>query len=276
MTAKRLHQTDAPVLWNREIAPGVHHLGLGCRVAFDRARPGQFVMVRLSHSPAPLLRRPFSIHRLIGNANGVTGIELLIKVVGEGTRAMARLGPDDRVDLLGPLGKGFAVSPGTDRVALAGGGIGVAPLVFLADTLVAGGMDAGAVTVFLGAGREDELLCADRFAAMGMTVHLTTDDGSAGQQCLVTHPLEAAAADSPFDLICACGPMAMLACVAGIAAKYGIAAQISIETRMACGLGACLGCAVPRAAEDAGFLHACLDGPVFDAQQLDLSAGFSR
>ncbi|MBI9084082.1 MAG: dihydroorotate dehydrogenase electron transfer subunit [Desulfobacterales bacterium] len=276
MTARRLQQVRVPVLWNRETVPGIFHLGLAVEDAFDRARPGQFVMVRFSQGVAPLLRRPFSIHRRTDDGGRVTGIELLYKVVGEGTRAMSRLGTGDRVDVLGPLGNGFTVGAGVKRVALAGGGIGVAPLVFLAETLVAEGFDPSAIEAFLGAGTEDDLLCADRFAAMGMSVHLTTDDGSAGLQCLVTHPLEMVLAQSPPDLICACGPMAMLACVAGLAEKFKIDAQVSIEALMACGLGACLGCAVAQSAKGAGFLHACLDGPVFDAQRLDLSGRFLR
>ena len=149
---KRLQQLEVPVLWNREVAPGIFHLGLAGEGAFDRARPGQFVMVRFSRGVAPLLRRPFSIHRRMDDGGRVTGIELLYKVVGEGTRAMSRLVTGDRVDVLGPLGTGFSVGPGVKRLALAGGGIGVAPLVFLAETLTAQGFDPSALGIFLGAG----------------------------------------------------------------------------------------------------------------------------
>ena len=274
MTAKRLQQLQVPVGWNREIAPGVYHMGLTCPEGFERARPGQFVMVRLTRGLAPLLRRPFSIHRKTEKGGRIAGIELLYKVVGEGTRMMADICAGDRVDVVGPLGSGFQVGPEVKRVALAAGGMGVAPLVFLAETLAAQGLAPENVSVFLGAGSQDDLLCTDRFRALGMGVHLTTDDGSAGQQCLVTQPLERAIQSLPPDLVCACGPMAMLACVAGLAQRFAVPAQVSIEALMACGLGACLGCAVPRPSSGAGFLHACLDGPVFDAQQLDLAGRF--
>ena len=96
----------------------------------------------------------------------------------------------------------------------------------------------------------------------------TTDDGSAGDQCLVTHPLEIAVEQSAPDFIAACGPMEMLACIIGIAEKYAVPCQVSIETMMGCGMGACLGCAVEARDSRDRYLHACLDGPVFDADQL--------
>jgi dihydroorotate dehydrogenase electron transfer subunit len=102
---------------------------------------------------------------------------------------------------------------------------------------------------------------------MGVTVHRTTDDGSDGAQCFLTHPLEIEAQKRPPDVIYACGPMDMLSCVAGIAARLKIPCQVSIESTMACGIGACLGCAVaPRSGE--GYLHVCKDGPVFDSEQM--------
>jgi dihydroorotate dehydrogenase electron transfer subunit len=101
-------------------------------------------------------------------------------------------------------------------------------------------------------------------------VVLTTDDGSCGEQCLVTSPLEAAVRAEPPDIVLACGPKPMLACIQGIARSHGVACQLSIETMMACGMGACLGCAVPGRKDPSRFLHACLDGPVFDSEDLDL------
>jgi dihydroorotate dehydrogenase electron transfer subunit len=273
---KRLQQQAVPVLWNRPMGRNLFHMGLACTGAFDRARPGQFVMVRVPDGAQPLLRRPFSIHRRIPENDPDRGIELLYKVVGSGTRSMARVKAGDRIDLLGPLGNGFTVPADSRRIAIAGGGIGVAPLVFLAETLLSRGLDPAGVAVYLGAGCADELLCAEDFAACGMAVEMTTDDGSAGRQCLVTHPLETAVAQAPPDLICACGPMAMLACVAGISEKYRIPTQVSIETTMACGMGACLGCAVSSPGPGGGYHHACLDGPVFDARNLDLTGGFLR
>jgi dihydroorotate dehydrogenase electron transfer subunit len=108
------------------------------------------------------------------------------------------------------------------------------------------------------------------FSSLGIAVHTTTDDGSYGDQCLVTDPLENEVAQHRPDIIYACGPAEMLACAVGIAEKYRIACQVSIETMMACGIGACLGCAVERRNEPHKYFHACRDGPVFDAWHIKI------
>jgi len=253
---------------NRNVGTGCHRLVLAATPALAEAMPGQFVMVRRENGAGPLLRRPFSIHRVTGGHR--PAFELLIKVIGKGTAAIAGLKKNDRLDVVGPLGRGFAVKPTHRRIAIAAGGIGVAPLVFLAEVLVAGGRAAESIRVFLGGRTCHDLLCAGDFKALGIAAHLTTDDGSAGDQCLVTQPLERQLASWQPDLICACGPMPMLRCVAGLAQSRAIACQLSIETMMACGIGACLGCAVAAGDAGSGYLHACLDGPVFEAGQIDL------
>jgi dihydroorotate dehydrogenase electron transfer subunit len=111
-------------------------------------------------------------------------------------------------------------------------------------------------------------LCCNEFLELGASVITTTDDGSDGDQCLVTHPLEKAMGITSPDVIVACGPMEMLACVVGIAEKYQVPCQVSIETMMACGMGACLGCAVETRIDAEHYLHACVDGPVFSADEL--------
>ncbi|UCG06700.1 MAG: dihydroorotate dehydrogenase electron transfer subunit, partial [Desulfobacterales bacterium] len=108
------------------------------------------------------------------------------------------------------------------------------------------------------------------FSSLGIAVCTTTDDGTHGDQCLVTDPLENEVAQRRPDIIYACGPTDMLACAISIAEKYGIACQVSIETMMACGLGACLGCAVERRKQPHTYLHACIDGPVFDAAHIKI------
>ena len=258
----------AEVLWNPEVAPGYRRMGLATGGAIASAAAGQFVMVGLGAAAPRLLRRPFSIHRCI-TVDGRAGIELLYRVVGPTTRAMAMLAPGAGIDLVGPLGRGFRVPETVRHLALVAGGIGVAPIVFLAETLAARPGGAGGATVFLGGRCRGDLLCRDDFQRLGLPVTVTTDDGSAGDRCLVTMPLAAAAAAaSPPELICACGPPGMLHCVADIAAARRIACQVSVETLMACGMGACLGCAMTGRDPAAPYLHACRDGPVFDAQRL--------
>jgi len=124
--------------------------------------------------------------------------------------------------------------------------------------------------VFLGGRSKDDLLCSDDFLHMGMKIHITTDDGSVGNRCFVTHPLEIALEKNLPDIIYACGPLEMLKCVAGISEKHTVPCQISIETIMACGMGACLGCAVERKETSVSYMHVCLDGPVFDVRCIKL------
>jgi dihydroorotate dehydrogenase electron transfer subunit len=227
-------------------------------------------MVRLTDRIEPLLPRPFSIHRLIVEKGIATAIELLYKVVGKGTYQLSRKRPGDFVDLTGPLGNGFVIPAGVLNVYIVAGGIGVAPMVFLLTFLQAQKIDLAGVRVFLGAKSKADLLCQKEFSTLGVDVHTTTDDGSSGAQCLVTDPLDSAVAEIQPDIIYACGPLEMLACIAGIADKHGISCQVSIETMMACGMGACLGCAIASRSHPNAYLHACLDGPVFDIRELEI------
>jgi dihydroorotate dehydrogenase electron transfer subunit len=241
-------------------------MGLAAGPAYAGAEAGQFVMAGLAERSPRLLRRPFSIHRQL-EVEGTAGIELLYRVVGPTTRVMAELPPGAAVDLVGPLGRGFRVPEGVHRLALVAGGIGVAPLLFLAESLVRRRGAAG-IEVYLGGRSGQDLLCRADFEALGVSVTLTTEDGSSGDQCLVTLPLAAAAGRAAPDLICACGPPGMLACVARIAREARIPCQVCLEAFMACGIGACLGCAVAPADPGQGYRHVCRDGPVFDAVQL--------
>jgi len=266
-----MNLADSKILWNRTLGDAYRCMGLATDAGYGAALPGQFVMVKIADGYAPLLRRPFSIHRLIDDGRGVTGVELLYKMVGPTTCRMGALRPGDRINLLGPLGRGFSVPPGTHRVALAGGGIGIAPLVFLASSLVAAGLAPDSIGIFLGGRSAEDLLCVDDFKALGLAVSTTTDDGSAGERGLVTEVLERTLAAGETQMVYACGPEGMLKGTAALAEKYAVACQVSIETMMACGMGACMGCAVKsKADQDAKCRHACLDGPVFDADRIVL------
>jgi dihydroorotate dehydrogenase electron transfer subunit len=263
------HET-VEVLSNIPLGTGYYRIRLSCHREYARARPGQFVMVRFPQQMDPLLPRPFSIHRLIKQAGVIAGLELLYKVVGKGTRMLSLRQPGDYLNLTGPLGRGFSVAAGVEHIKIAAGGIGVAPMIFLLDYLHEQKHDLAGVEVFLGGRSKADLLCLDDFSNFDLPVHLTTDDGSSGERCLVTDPLEIAVVENRPDIIFACGPMEMIACVAGIADKHGVACQVSIEAMMACGLGACLGCAVASRKDSDKYLHACLNGPVFDIHELKL------
>ena len=265
-----MYHEKATVLWNNQLGNEYYRIGLTCHKGYSDAIPGQFIMLHFPGRITPFLPRPFSIHRIIKTQGRTTGIELLYKVVGEGTRLLSGCCKGEVVDILGPLGNGFIFSDHYKRIFIVAGGIGVAPMFFLASYLKTKGTDPSECMVFLGGRSKHDLLCRDDFLYMGMKIHITTDDGSAGDQCFVTHPLETALQKNRPDIIYACGPLEMLKCVAGIAEKHTVPCQVSIETIMACGMGACLGCAVERKEASGNYLHVCSDGPVFDIRYLNL------
>jgi dihydroorotate dehydrogenase electron transfer subunit len=261
-------QERAEILWNRQVGPSAYKIGLACSRQYAQARPGQFVMLGFSGRLDPFLRRPFSIHSVIPTAGVDEAIELLYKVVGKATQTLCLQQPGKMVNLLGPLGNGFRIPADARRIYLAAGGIGVAPLLFLVSRLYHGNIAPVDCRLFLGGRTKDDILCRDDFLKLGVSISTTTDDGSDGDQCLVTQPLEIAIEQCRPDIVYACGPAAMLACVVGIAEKNGLPCQVSIETMMACGMGACLGCAIESRIESGKYWHGCVDGPVFDAKLL--------
>jgi dihydroorotate dehydrogenase electron transfer subunit len=264
-------QEKVKILWNTLECSGYFRMGLGSAAGYEEAKPGQFVMIRLPDSLSPLLRRPFSIHRLIRSDGHTDGVEILYKVVGQGTEKLSALRKGEGLDILGPLGNHFTVAPGARRFFIVAGGIGVAPMFFLTDFLRCQGMNLSESRFFIGGRSKDDLLCMNDFFSVGVhTLQITTDDGSAGDRELVTGPLERAVKEDPPDMIYACGPIPMLKTVARIAGHYRIPCQVSIETLMACGMGACLGCAVAPNNSSAPYLHACKDGPVFDVRDIVL------
>jgi dihydroorotate dehydrogenase electron transfer subunit len=265
-----MQQTQARVMWNKNLGPLYYQIGLECPDGYHRAQPGQFVMIHLIGQSDPLLGRPFSIHRLVQQADETQGIELLYKVVGEGTRRMAALQPGDRLDVLGPLGQGFKIKSDWHTIYMVAGGIGVAPMIFLAEALQRLNQGHLQQELILGGRSKGDLLCVDVFQSLGVNVQISTDDGSAGTHGLVTQPLVSALEDGQPQVIFACGPMAMLRGVAAIAADHQIPCQVSLETMMACGMGACLGCAFEGRNRDDRYLHVCMDGPVFDTARLRL------
>ncbi len=224
------------------------------------AQPGQFVMVKTGNGKDPLLRRPFSISQVSNDRY----FQILFKVVGRGTSLLAHCREGENLSVLGPLGSGFQVDC-TGSHCLVGGGIGIAPLLFLAKQL-SRICTGNPPLVVLGArtGEELEPLIND-FKELGLSVHAATDDGSLGHHGFVIDVLKGLqlAADATTYV---CGPHPMMLAVHLLCKAKNIACQVSMETHMACGMGACLGCIVP--VEKGGYAHACFEGPVFDAEEL--------
>jgi dihydroorotate dehydrogenase electron transfer subunit len=234
------------------------HLVFSAPAIARRARPGQFVEVRISGENSPFWRRPFSICRAGGGK-----VELLIKARGHGSGLLAQAAPGTRLEMAGPLGKGFSLD-GKETRFLVGGGYGIAPLLFLAERLRAKKIP---VEVFIGGRCEEDLLLRQEMRLAGAKVTCATEDGSAGTPGRVTLPLEARLKIhlGPVRLA-ACGPHAMEKAVAQLGEKYGARTEVSLEEVMACGLGVCNGCVVKIKGE---YQRVCKDGPVFNAEDVD-------
>lgn len=224
------------------------------------AKPGQFVMIRTGNTNDPLLRRPFSISQTSNEKH----FQILFKVVGRGTSLLAHCREGEFLSVLGPLGQGFRVDcQGTN--CLVGGGMGIAPLLFLGKYL-SRKCTQNPPLVVIGARTEKELapLVKD-FLELGLSVHPATDDGTLGLHGLVTDVLKNQDLENDCQVY-VCGPHPMMTAVHLFCKDRNYACQVSMETTMACGMGACLGCIVP--VEKGGYAHACCDGPVFDAKEL--------
>lgn len=263
-------QETATIRFNRPVKNGYHKIGLTCHPSYRTALPGQFVTLKIAGRMDPLLRRPFSIHRVLKDGEHVFGIEILYRVVGGFTRQLSEMSENETIDLLGPLGHGFTHPAADETPVLAAGGIGVAPMVFLAESLDEGGIDISGAPVFLGGKTAGDVLCETDFSDLGMVLHVTTEKGDYGEKGLATAPLanylEKSRPDvrRP-DIVYACGPHGFLRAVADLAEKHALRCEVSIETVMACGLGVCMGCAVQTRDLSRGYRHICKDGPVFDA-----------
>jgi dihydroorotate dehydrogenase electron transfer subunit len=254
------YQEKATVILREQLSrDNVRLTFLSPRIA-AAAGPGQFVMVRVGSGKDPLLRRPFSIHRV-----GLDGsVQIYFKVVGRGTAMLASAREGDELSILGPLGNGFRL---TDTPAcLVGGGLGIAPMLFLADRLSSREADRGLDRIILG-GRtsaEVEPLVAD-FETTGIAITAATDDGSFGQHGFVTAAFATLCFPENCTVYC-CGPEPMMASMALLSREKKLSCQVSVESVMACGMGACLGCSRP--ARNGEYVHVCLDGPVFDAEDM--------
>ena len=218
--------------------------------------PGQFVEVRVDGSPSTFLRRPISINFVDRAQNQLW---LLVATVGEGTRHMAGLRPGDQLNCVLPLGNGFTPAKTGEKVLLVGGGVGVAPLLYMGAEMQKAGVEP---TFLLGARTSKDLLMLDIFKRYGR-VYMTTEDGSEGEKGFVTN--HSILQDERFDRISTCGPTPMMKAVARYAQTNGVSCEVSLENMMACGLGACL-CCVEKTVD--GNLCVCKDGPVFDVRRL--------
>jgi dihydroorotate dehydrogenase electron transfer subunit len=232
------------------------------------ARPGQFVAVAVGgENSAMLLRRAFALYSATPSGDFAGTIQFVVAEHGAGTRWLMDRHAGDVLDIVGPLGNAFPLPSGSSPAVLVGGGYGTAPLIPLANALLANGSP---LEIIIGAATSSRLfgeLIAKRTVG---AVTVTTDDGSAGERGFVTDVLPAAIERIGAEVIYACGPMPMLRAVGNIAREHSIKAQVAVEEAMACGIGVCMTCVLPVRGDDgqSRFVRSCVDGPVFDADRV--------
>lgn len=253
----------APVAERLFVAPGVFRLTFIAAKIAQRAQPGQFVHLRVGPALDPLLRRPFGIHS-VDQVDGT--VTILIQVVGRGTSLLAATRPGDELDVLGPLGRGFSLPAPGLPVALVAGGLGIAPLAFLLNVLDSAGVNA---TIFQGA-RNAALLLKLQAIPSRFERRCATDDGSAGRfGSVVDLFTESLDSGDNYGYVYAAGPYPMLKALAVTMLRRGIDGEVSLEERMACGVGACLCCSVALTGPSTPrYARACADGPVFRVSEV--------
>ncbi|HSB69804.1 MAG TPA: dihydroorotate dehydrogenase electron transfer subunit [Candidatus Methylomirabilis sp.] len=266
----------ASVAFHRRISTGYRHLGLhapGFPAAFQA---GQFVMVRPPWLADPFLPRAFSIYRISSSSVDPPAdrpgpvVEILYKVLGKGTQYLSRMEAGQAVEVLGPFGNSFTLPPADGLAVLVAGGIGVPPIAALAAQIRNSKFEIRNLDVFLGGKTSEDILCVKDFEEAGATLHIATEDGSLGAKGLITDLLE------PYlithhvlrSTLYTCGPPGMLAAVGRLAAERRIPCQVSVEANMACGFGACMGCAIEVQGPDRRYKLVCKDGPVFDSREI--------
>ncbi len=242
----------------KALAENIYSFTIGCPDAARLAACGQFVHIRVDGFT---LRRPISICE-IDRRMGTLTIVFVVK--GHGTEALAKLNEGDEVDMIAPLGNGYSISrvPEKGRVIVVGGGIGVPPLLQTAK-------ECKNVTAVLGFRSYGNIILEEKFRKVCDNVIICTDDGSVGEKAIVTAPLKRELEKGDVSAVFSCGPTRMLEAVAELTKEYGVFCEVSLEERMGCGVGACVGC-VARINRngDEKLLRVCKDGPVFNAEEV--------
>ena len=224
--------------------------------------PGQFVHMKVPGMDGRILRRPFSVYAADAEAGT---LHILYQVVGKGSAHMTTLEPAKTgpISIMGPMGNPWWLPAGARRVLFVLGGVGAAPLAMFGSQLVRDGVG---LDVCMGAQTKDALVLKGHYEqVVGVAPACATDDGSFGHAGFVTEPAAQMLAGSAYDLVCCCGPEPLMRAVAGLAAEAGVPCEVSLEKRMACGIGACLSCVVDTVD---GRKRSCVDGPVFDARKV--------
>ena len=281
-------QTESKIISNEQIGPNHWKMTLEAPQIASEATPGQFVHARIGGT---LLRRPFSVFRRVNLWPDNGGIEMVYQVVGRGTRFMTAMKPEEELDVIGPLGRGFHWEPTRKAHVLVAGGIGSAGLFMLGEEISgAAGKSGCELFIFMGARTKGHLILEKEFRTLRGKVMISTDDGSYGHKGLVTDLLAHAVEKKAIPAGCtiySCGPQPMLKALALLCKRYRLEAQVSLEKRMLCGLGACAACVCKvdkegvlkhrslefsgiqfDIRESYGYGLVCKDGPVFHIEEV--------
>lgn len=280
--ADRAWHGPVEVVEHLRLARDTYRLRIHCPPIAKRITPGQFVMLRLAGCNDPLLGRPLALYDVgCDGAGRPVAVDVVYLAVGKFTRKVAELGVQSRLEVWGPLGNGFALE-GADHLLMVAGGIGQTPFMALAREALGqmqfgdpprSGRRAAKVTLCYGARTADYLAGIDDFRRIGVDVRVSTDDGSQGHRGLATDLIAPAFDDGPRPcLMTCCGPEKMMAAAAAEARRLQIPCRLSLESPMACGIGICFSC-VAKIRDSSGqwdYRRTCVDGPVFDANDVDL------
>ena len=258
-------QVFAKLIKKEKLLEGLYKFSVEAKEIVDIAKPGNFIEIRINENLDPFLRRPISIYNL-EKESGI--LEFIFQVKGKGTELLAKKQEGDFIDIIGPLGSGIFKFEDKKNIAIIGGGIGIFPLYELAKQAKKAGIN---VYTYLGFRNKDLVTLESEFEAVSEKLTITTDDGSYKEKGFAINYLEKELEE--FDGIYACGPLPMLRAVKKLAEENNIPCQISLEEKMGCGLGVCLGCAVKTASspKDAPeYVHVCKAGPVFDSKIVEI------
>ena len=263
-------KTMGEVLSHKKYGDHYHSLTIVAPDIGEKVRPGQFVNLRCGEDRSFILRRPFSVYRVHKRGGWSSTIEVVFDIRGPGTQYLSSLRTHSSLDMVGPSGRGFALPKRRAHCLLVGGGIGAAPLFFLADELR---NEGHRVDVILGARSSRYLLNAIEVRRLASVYHITTEDGTMGETGRVTDVLDDTIDRCETEVVYTCGPHPMLAAVARVCVEKQIPVQVAVEELMACGYGVCMTCVMPVRSRKKGkteeeeefhYARSCIEGPVFN------------
>ena len=260
-------QVFAELIKKEKLLEGLYKFSVDAKEIVELANPGNFIEIRINENSDPFLRRPISIYNL-DKKNGV--LEFIFQVKGKGTELLAKKKEGDKIDIIGPLGNGTFKFEEYKNIAVIGGGIGIFPLYELSKQAKNAGKK---VYTYLGFRNKDLVTLEKEFENVSTILTITTDDGSYKNSGFAINYLKNDLEKNNIDCIYACGPLPMLKAVKKLAEEKEIPCQISLEEKMGCGMGVCLGCAVRTATstdDNPQYLHVCKAGPVFNSKMVQI------